>query len=122
MVAASAYGNCENALVPALSVIPRCPFVYSETMFARRLSVQRIDPSGERHICPIRHIDSFAMRDFTNDAVFDDTFPAGDGLLEIGHKVPLGRLQSAMEDWFRRKGYLKPGERLEVMETGSARF
>jgi hypothetical protein len=25
-----------------------------------------------------------------------------------------------MEDWFRRKGYLKPGERLEVAETGRA--
>ena len=23
-----------------------------------------------------------------------------------------------MEDWFRRKGYLKPGERLEVLEIG----
>jgi hypothetical protein len=120
MVAASAYGNCENALVPALSVIPRCPFVYSETMFARRVSVQCIDPGGKRHACSIRHIDSFAMRNFTNDAVFDDTFPAADGLLEIGHKVPLDRLQTAMEDWFHRKGYLKPGERLELAETGSA--
>jgi hypothetical protein len=102
--------------VPSLSVIPGCGFVYSETMFARRLFVQRIDPSGERHACPIRHIDSFAMRNFTNDVVFDDTFPAGDGLLEIGYKVPLDRLQSAMEDWFRRKGYLKAGERLEIIE------
>jgi len=89
-------------------------------MFARRLSIQRIDPRGERHACPIRQIDNFAMRDFTNDAVFDDTFPIGDGLLEVGYRVPLDRLQSAMEDWFRRKGYLKPGERLEVTETGSA--
>jgi len=30
--------------------------------------------------------------------------------------VPLDRLQPAMEDWFRRKGYLKSGERLEVRE------
>jgi hypothetical protein len=85
-------------------------------MFARRLFVRRVDEAGERHDCPIRQIDSFAMRNFTNDAVFDDTFPAGDGLLEAGNRVPLDRLQTAMEDWFRRKGYLKAGERLEVGE------
>jgi len=57
------------------------------------------------------------MRNFTNDAVFDDTFPAGDGQLEAGHRVPADRLQAAMEDWFRRKGYLKAGERLAVTEV-----
>jgi len=89
---------------------------YSEIMFARRLSVERIDTAGDRHPCPIRWIDNFAMRNFTNDAIFDDTLPAGDGLLEAGYRVPLERLQPAMEDWFRRKGYLKPGERLEIAE------
>ena len=85
-------------------------------MFARRISVQRIDASGAAHPCPIRQIDNFAMRNFTNDSVFDDTLPAADGLLEAGHRVPLDRLQTAMEDWFRRKSYLKPEERLEVRE------
>ncbi len=85
-------------------------------MFARRLSVQRVDAEGRCHDCPIHWIDNFAMRNFTNDAVFDDTFPAGDGVLEIGNRVPLDRLQAAMEDWFRRKSYLKPGERLEVAD------
>ena len=56
------------------------------------------------------------MRNFTNDAIFDDTLPAGDGLLEAGYRVPLERLQPAMEDWFRRKGYLAAGERVEVEE------
>jgi len=87
-------------------------------MFARRISVERIDATGARHACPVRQIDSFAMRNFTNDAAFDDTFPLGDGLLEIGHRVPLDRLHAAMEDWFRRKGYLQAGERLEVTEAG----
>jgi hypothetical protein len=86
-------------------------------MFARKLRVERIDAAGGRHPCPIAHIDNFAMRNFTNDAVFDDTFPAGDGQLEAGHRVPLDKLQTAMEDWFRRKGYLKADERLEVAET-----
>jgi hypothetical protein len=87
-------------------------------MFARRMTVNRIDAAGGRHACPIGQIDNFAMRNFTNDAVFDDTFPAADGILEAGNRVPLDRLKTAMEDWFRRKGYLKPGERLEVIEEG----
>jgi hypothetical protein len=89
-------------------------------MFARRLSIQRINSAGDRHPCPIRWIDNFAMRNFTNDAVFDDTLPIADGVLEAGSRVPLDRLQPAMEDWFRRKGYLKPGERLAVTEIAVA--
>jgi hypothetical protein len=85
-------------------------------MFARRISVTRIDAAGARHACPLAWIDNFAMRNFTNDQVFDDTLPAADGLLEAGFRVPLDRLQSAMDNWFRRKGYLKPEERLEVEE------
>jgi hypothetical protein len=57
------------------------------------------------------------MRNFTNDVAFDDTLPAADGLLEVGLRVPLDRLQSSMEDWFRRKGYLKPGDRLLVRDV-----
>ncbi len=78
--------------------------------------MERIDESGARHACPIAWIDNFAMRNFTNDAVFDDTLPVADGLMEAGHRVPLERLQTAMEDWFRRKGYVKAGERVEVKE------
>jgi hypothetical protein len=89
-------------------------------MFARRVSIQRIDSTGVRHTCPIGWIDNFAMRNFTNDPVFDDTLPIADGVLEAGTRVPISRLQPAMEDWFRRKGYLKPGERLEVAGIGGA--
>ena len=85
-------------------------------MFARRLSIRRIDKQGEHHPCPLHWIDNFAMRNFTNEAIFDDTLPAADGVLEAGHRVPVDRLQPAMEDWFRRKGYLKAGEQLEVAE------
>jgi hypothetical protein len=85
-------------------------------MFARKIAIERVDAEGGKHPCPIRQIDNFAMRNFTNDPIFDDTLPIGDGLLEAGHRVPLERLQSAMEEWFRRKGYLKPDERLEVVE------
>lgn len=87
-------------------------------MFVRRLSIQRIDSEGGRHACPLRWIDNFAMRNFTNNAVFDDTLPVADGLLEAGHRVPLERLRPAMEEWFRRKGYLNASERLEIAELG----
>lgn len=85
-------------------------------MFIRKLSVQRVDAEGVRHACPLHWIDNFAMRNFTNDAIFDDTLPCGDGLLEAGHRVPVDRLQTAMEDWFRRKGYIKAVERVEITE------
>jgi len=85
-------------------------------MWIRRLHIERVTAAGEAVPCPIAWIDNFAMRNFTNDAVFDDTLPAADGLLEAGTRVPLERLRPAMEDWFRRKGYLKPEDRLEVLE------
>ena len=57
------------------------------------------------------------MRNFTNDAVFDDTLPVADGLLEVGYRVPLDRLQISIQDWFRRKGYLRPEEKVVVTEN-----
>jgi hypothetical protein len=85
-------------------------------MFSRKLQIERIDPTGTPHRCPIAQLDNFAMRNFTNDAIFDDTLPIADGLLEAGARVPLDRLQSALEDWFRRKSYLAPGESLRITE------
>ncbi|RZU42550.1 hypothetical protein [Edaphobacter modestus] len=85
-------------------------------MFARRLRIERIDSTGAANPCPIRWIDSFAMRNFTNDAIFDDTLPVADGLLEAGYRVPIDRLESSMEDWFHRKNYIGPEERLRVSE------
>ena len=85
-------------------------------MFARKLQIERVTKDGDARPCPIAWIDNFAMRNFTNDAVFDDTLPIADGVLEAGYRVPLDRLQSAMEDWFRRKGYLKAHDSLRVRE------
>jgi hypothetical protein len=83
-------------------------------MFARHVTVECVGEDGVARLCPVKWIDSFAMRNFTNDAVFDDTLPVGDGAMEIGNRVPLERLQWAMEDWFRRKGYLKAADKLAV--------
>ena len=85
-------------------------------MFARRLSIERIDSTGVRHACPLHWIDNFAMRNFTNEPIFDDTLPAADGLIEAGRARAARAPQADMEDWFRRKGYLKPEERLAVRE------
>lgn len=63
---------------------------------------------------PLRWLDSFAMRNFTNDAAFDDTLPRADGLLEVGLQVPLEELHTAMETWFRSKGWLTAKESLSV--------
>ncbi len=87
-------------------------------MFSRKLTIERIDAVGVAHLCPIAQLDNFAMRNFTNDAVFDDTLPVADGLLEAGTRVPIERLKDAMEDWFRRKSYLAPTEHLRVTEKG----
>ena len=83
-------------------------------MFLRKLSIERIDSAGESHLCPIAWIDNFAMRNFTNDAVFDDTLPLEDGRMEAGTRVPLDRLRDAMEDWFRRKGWLRAQETIKI--------
>jgi hypothetical protein len=88
-------------------------------MFLRKLRIERIDAAGAAHRCPIAQIDNFAMRNFTNDAVYDDTLPIADGLLEVGLRVPLDRLAIDLEDWFRRKSYLAPGERLRVTEVAA---
>jgi hypothetical protein len=74
-------------------------------MFARKL---RVEYQHEGHLqpCPLKWLDNFSMRNFTNASVFDDTLPVADGRLEIGTNVPLDQLRDAMEDWFRRKSYL----------------
>jgi hypothetical protein len=85
-------------------------------MFARTVTVEAINAMSEARPIPLAHIDSFAMRNFTNDALFDDTLPIADGTLEIGNRIPLDRLAQAMEDWFRRKSYLAKEERLRITE------
>jgi hypothetical protein len=85
-------------------------------MFARKVRVE-YEGDGKRQPAPLKWIDNFAMRNFTNDPIFDDTLPVADGLLEIGTRVPLDRLHSDMEEWFRKKGYLTPGQKLVICPT-----
>jgi hypothetical protein len=86
-------------------------------MFSRKIRVE-YQLAGSWLPCPLKWLDSFSMRNFTNASIFDDTVPAGEGLIEAGQRVPLERLKEAMEDWFRRKGYLPKGSelRLKILE------
>jgi hypothetical protein len=84
-------------------------------MYWRQISV-RYELYGQLVACPIKWLDNFSMRSFTNDSIFDDTLPIGDGVMRIGTRVPLDKLKEAMEDWFRRKSYLTKEQELTVEE------
>lgn len=84
-------------------------------MFARKIRVE-YEANGKRLPCPLKWLDSFSMRNFTNESLFDDTLPVGDGEIQIGARVPLAQLKSAMEDWFHRKNYLAKEASLLVNE------
>jgi hypothetical protein len=88
-------------------------------MFARKIRVES-EHNGRRLPCPLKWLDSFSMRNFTNATVFDNTLPLADGLMEIGTQVPLAELKAAMEDWFRRKSYLAKDASLILTETPKA--
>jgi hypothetical protein len=85
-------------------------------MFARKIRVE-YEHNGRRLPCPLKWLDSFSMRNFTNASAFDNTLPVADGLMEIGTHVPLTELKGAMEDWFRRKSYIPKDGLLVFSET-----
>jgi hypothetical protein len=85
-------------------------------MFARKIRVEYEDHQ-QKIPCPLKWLDSFSMRNFTNASLFDDTMPVADGRMEIGNHVPLDQLCAAMEDWFRRKGYLPKDSKLLLEEV-----
>ena len=84
-------------------------------MFARKIRAE-YEENGRALPCPLKWLDSFSMRNFTNASAFDDTLPVADGRMEIGSAVPLDHLRDAMEDWFRRKSYLPKDARLSLQE------
>jgi hypothetical protein len=72
-------------------------------MYAQRLRVE-IVIGGERRPCPLDWLDSFAMRNFTNAAEFDDTLPVADGIVEAGFGVIPERLAEALGAWLTQRG------------------
>jgi len=77
--------------------------LYFFDMFARKLQVDVVI-NGETRPCPLDWLDSFAMRNFTGSAEFDDTLPISDGRIEAGLRVEPGRLAQALEEWFTKRG------------------
>ncbi|HUI40982.1 MAG TPA: hypothetical protein VL523_03330 [Terriglobia bacterium] len=71
-------------------------------MFARKIQVDVLEPDGPRP-CPLRWLDTFAMRSFTGRSAFNDVLPVADGRLEVSFEVDLEALGTDMEDWFTRK-------------------
>ncbi len=72
-------------------------------MYARKLKVE-IVVGGERRPCPLEWLDSFAMRNFTGSAEFDDALPTGEGQLEAGFRVEPERLAEALSAWLTKRG------------------
>ena len=77
-------------------------------MFARKIRVE-YEENGQRQPCPLKWLDSFSMRNFTNDQVFDDTIPAGDGADGNRHARAAGAAASV-------DGRLVPPEELSAEE------
>jgi hypothetical protein len=85
-------------------------------MYARKIRVE-YQSDGRLLPCPVKWLDGFSMRNFTNATAFDDTLPVADGLMEIGTNVPIELLQEAMQDWFQRKSYLPPGSEIILKDA-----
>ena len=85
-------------------------------MFARKIRVE-YEENGAGIPCPLKWLDSFSMRNFTNASAFDDTLPVADGQMEIG-------VQGTSRPTPRRDGGLVPAqgisaERVEVITGGA---
>ena len=72
-------------------------------MYARKFKVE-IVVAGERRPCPLDWLDSFAMRNFTGSAEFDDALPTGEGRIEAGFRVEPTRLAEALSAWLTKRG------------------
>ena len=85
-------------------------------MFARKVRVEVLSP-GEARPCPLAWPDGYSMRSFTGRSAFDETLPAGDGLLEASFRVDLEALRADMEVWMTRKHGEGQAVRLRLTEV-----
>ena len=79
-------------------------------MFARRIRVE-YEADGQRLPCPLKWLDSFSMRNFTNATVFDDTLPVADGCMEVGTAVP-AEVLNPRNAWRDKPAYDKAAQEL----------
>ncbi len=82
-------------------------------MFARKL---RIELTGEeRRPVPREWLEQFFLRDFTGSSAFDETLPAGDGVLEAGLRVDAERVRSELERWLRGRKMIGAGTGVAIL-------
>jgi hypothetical protein len=82
-------------------------------VFARKL-VLTIESAGERRPVPREWLEQFFLRDFTGHSAFDETLPAGDGLLETGFRVDPGEVRLHFEKWLRGRRMIAAEAALSV--------
>ncbi len=82
-------------------------------MFARKLHITLHSGEAETPV-PRGWLDQFFMRNFTGYRAFDETLPAGDGLLEAGFAVEPEELRQQLEKWLRGRKMIAPETELRV--------
>jgi hypothetical protein len=82
-------------------------------VFARKLRIE-IEENGVCRPCPLDWLDHFFMRDFTGASAFDETLPAGDGLLEAGLRVDPAAVAAQFEQWLRGRRMIPVDAALHV--------
>ncbi len=87
-------------------------------MYAQKFEV-RVVIRGTSRLCPLEWLDQFCMRNFTNDADFDDTLPVADGKLEAGYKLTAERFSEGLAAWLTQRGKGE-GEPVQVQVSRSA--
>ncbi len=88
-----------SALASAL-VLSQC---YDSHVYSQKFQVDVII-RGERRPCPLEWLDQFSMRNFTNDAVFDDTLPVADGRIEASFRLTPQRFAEGLGAWLNQRG------------------
>jgi len=72
-------------------------------MYAQKFTVNVVI-GGESRACPQEWLDQFCMRNFTNDADFDDTLPVADGKLEASFRLTPERFSEGFAAWLTQRG------------------
>jgi hypothetical protein len=84
-------------------------------MYAQKVSVTVVI-RGETRPCPLEWLDQFCMRNFTNNAEFDDTLPLADGKLEFSFRLTPERFAKGLSSWLTQRGKGR-GQPVEVHAT-----
>ncbi len=82
-------------------------------MFARKLKLA-LRTEGAESPVPAAWLEQFFLRDFTGSSAFDETLPAGDGVLEAGLGVDPAEVKAQFERWLRGRKMIPASAELVV--------